>query len=55
MEGDGEKKKFDPDLSPKSDHNKDAARQRGLTYDEKRGVYRDKDGALDLDRFGQPL
>ena len=49
------KKDFDPDLSPKSEHNRDAAKDHGLTYDKKRDVYRDADGSLVRDRFGQPF
>ena len=49
------KASFDPDLSPLSEHNQDAAEERGLKYDRAGGVYRDEDGCPVLDRFGQPL
>lgn len=49
------KRSFDPDLSPDSEANRDAAEEQGFTYDHAEGVYRDEDGCLMLDRFGQPL
>ena len=49
------KSNFDPDLSPHSEVNEDAARERGLRYDPAESVYRDEDGCPVLDRFGQPL
>jgi hypothetical protein len=49
------KNSFDPDLSPGSEVNKDAARERGLAYDPEESVYRDEDGCPVLDEFGQPL
>lgn len=49
------KASFDPDLSPLSEHNQDAAEERGLRYDRDEGVYRDDDGCPVLDEFGQPL
>lgn len=46
---------FDADLSPKSDHNRQVAEKRGLRYDPESRYYRDEDGALVRDKFGQPL
>lgn len=55
MTRDDDGKKLDPDLSPGSEHNRDAAREKGLSYDTARKVYRDSDGCPVRDRFGQPL
>jgi hypothetical protein len=55
MTRDDEGKKLDLDLSPGSEHNRDAARKKGLSYDAARKVYRDSDGCPFRDRFGQPL
>jgi hypothetical protein len=46
---------FDPDLSVNHPTNKKAAEQRGLQYDSIEEVYRDEDGCMILDSFGQPL
>lgn len=48
-------KQFDPDLSPQSEHNRDAATAAGLSYNKKKEFYEDKDGSLVRDKFGQPL
>ena len=48
------KNSFDPDLSPGSEVNKDAAGERGLAYDPEESVYRDEDGCPVLDEFGHP-
>jgi hypothetical protein len=55
MEKECEQKQFDPDLSPENPHNREAARQQHLRFDQRRGFYRDADGSLVRDRFGQPL
>jgi len=47
--------KFDPDLTPEHQQNKEAARARRLTYDRRKRAYVDEDGCLRRDRFGQPL
>lgn len=44
---------FDPDFSPENPVNAEAAAQRNLTYDSKRGAYVDGDECLRRDRFGQ--
>lgn len=49
------KKKFDPDLSPAHEINREAARDHGLYYDAKSKTYRDADGCLVRDKFGQRL
>jgi len=49
------KTQFDPDFSPNHETNKDAAKERNLTYDRFSKVYRDSDGCPVLDRFGQSL
>jgi hypothetical protein len=46
---------FDPDVPWYEEHNRDAARARGLSYDRRSRVYRDEDGCPTLDKFGQPL
>jgi len=46
---------FDPDVSPKNPQNIRAANARGLKYDRRSRVYRDEDGCLVRDRFGQLL
>jgi hypothetical protein len=43
---------FDPDLTPQHETNKKAAEARGLTFHD--GCYRDEDGAMARDQFGQP-
>ena len=45
---------FDPDLSPDSETNKNAAEERKLAYDPEESVYRDEDGCPVLDEFGHP-
>jgi hypothetical protein len=55
MTDDEKKPKFDPDLSPEHETNKEAARVRRLTYDRLNRVYRDEDGCLVRDEFGQWL
>jgi hypothetical protein len=47
--------RFEPSLSPDNIHNREAAKQRDLTYDPKRQVYIDGEGYLIRDKFGQPL
>jgi hypothetical protein len=49
------KPKFDPDLSPDNEANKEAAREHKLIFDRRAGVYRDPDGCPVRDKFGQPL
>lgn len=44
---------FDPDLSPDATQNIRAAQARRWRYDPERRAYRDADGALVADRFGQ--
>jgi hypothetical protein len=46
---------FDPDLSPSSETNEEAARERGLRYDRTKEAYVDEDGCPVRDRFGQFL
>lgn len=46
---------FDADLSPDHPSNQKAAEQRGLVYDRRERVYRDEDGCLIRDEFGQPF
>ncbi|MBD3252387.1 hypothetical protein GF386_01500 [Candidatus Pacearchaeota archaeon] len=46
---------FDPDLPVEDSVNREAARQRNLSYDSERGFYVDEDGCLAGDEFGQPL
>lgn len=46
---------FDPDLSPENFHNVEAAKARGLVFDRRRRVYRDRDGYPVRDEFGQTL
>jgi hypothetical protein len=55
MEEDKKKQEFDPDFSPQAIVNKEAAKDHGLNYDKKSGFYKDEDGCLRRDRFGQPL
>jgi hypothetical protein len=47
--------RFDPDLSPQHSVNVETAKTRNLKFDETSGFYKDADGALVRDRFGQPL
>jgi hypothetical protein len=49
------KKHFDPDFSPHHEINQEAAKDHGLKYDSKNKVYKDEDGCLIRDRFGQRL
>ncbi len=46
---------FDADVGPDNPINQEAANARGLQYDRESGVYRDSDGCLVRDRFGQHL
>ena len=46
---------FDADVGPDNPINQEAANARGLRYDSESGVYRDSDGCLVRDRFGQDL
>jgi len=46
---------IDADLSPKNLHNVEVAKRLNWKYDERRKMYRDKDGYLIADKFGQPL
>lgn len=46
---------FDPDLSPENPQNKEAARARRLVYDRRARVYKDEDGCIIRDEFGQRL
>lgn len=50
-----EKPRIDPDVPHYEEHNQDAARQLGWRYDKRNRRYRDSDGELIADRFGQPL
>ena len=47
--------KFDADLSPQHEDNREAARARRLKYSNRKRGYVDEDGCLIRDRFGQPL
>ena len=49
------KTKFDPDFSHRHESNKEAAKERNWSFDERRRVYIDSDGYIVADRFGQPL
>lgn len=44
---------FDPDSSPASEQNTEAAEQRGLRFDNKEKAFVDEDGCLIRDRYGQ--
>jgi hypothetical protein len=46
---------FDPDLSPEHEHNRRAAALRKVRFDKKSGYYKDADGCLAYDSYGQPL
>jgi len=46
---------FDADFCPDHLINREAAKQRGLTYDSEEQVYKDVDGCLVRDKYGQPL
>jgi hypothetical protein len=46
---------FDADFSPEHPQNQAAAKARRLRYDAAKEMYVDADGALILDKFGQPL
>lgn len=50
-----EKTQFDADYSPFNPHNRQAALDHGLVFDDRAKVYRDTDGAMVRDKFGQPL
>lgn len=45
---------FDPDLLPTNEQNLRAAKARNLRYDHRSRSYRDEEGALIRDEFGQP-
>ena len=47
--------RFDPDLPPEHEVNKQAAQNHKLRWNEKKQHYTDETGALVRDRFGQPL
>ena len=49
-----QKKKFDPDFSPRHQSNREAAKDHGLRFDARKGAYVDDGGCLVRDRFGQP-
>ena len=49
------KTEFDSYFSRNNPVNKEAARERGLKYDEMKGFYVDEDDCLIRDRFGQEL
>lgn len=46
---------IDPSVPWHEEHNMEAARELGLIYDPRSRVYRDTDGCLIRDRFGQPF
>lgn len=46
---------FDPNLSPRAFVNRASARVRGWTFDHGKQQYRDKDGSIIADKFGQLL
>lgn len=46
---------FDPDFSPDSEYNQEAAEARGLQFDPQSQQYVDDDGCPVRDEFGQPL
>lgn len=46
---------FDADLLPSNPVNQEAAEARGLQYDNRVCAYRDSDGCIIRDSFGQPL
>jgi hypothetical protein len=47
--------RFDPDCLPTNPHNVEVAQRLGLWYDSKSRVYRDSEGYMIRDKFGQPL
>ena len=47
--------RIDPSTSPYTPQNKDATKELGLHYDSKNKCYRDSDGCVIRDRYGQPL
>ena len=47
--------RIDPDVPWSEEHNLEAARRLRVSYDAKSRAYRDSDGYVVLDRFGQPL
>ena len=46
---------FDADVSPQNQVNQEAAKARNLIFDPKSGYYKDSDGYLIRDKFGQKL
>ncbi len=53
LEGKVKDIKIDPDLSPNNPKNINAARKLGLNYDFRIKVYRDNEGYVIADQFGQ--
>ena len=49
------KPKFDPDFTPAHPTNVEAAKAAKVRYDPRTKVYRDPDGCIVRDRFGQKL
>jgi len=49
------KAEFDPSVSPKNPQNIQAAKDHKLRYYPNSEVYRDEDGAVVRDKYGQPL
>jgi hypothetical protein len=47
------KTQFDPDFSHKSETNQQAAKERDLKWDSRKGAYVDAEGSLVRDKFGQ--
>lgn len=50
-----EKVRIDPDIPWNEPHNLEAARKLGIQYDRKAKVYKDSDGCLVRDKYGQEL
>jgi len=49
------KNSFDPGFSHKHESNRQAAKERGWRFDERRRVYVDEEGCIVADKFGQPI
>lgn len=47
--------RIDPDFGPRHINNRKAARKLGWRYDPRGRVYRDSEGEMIADKFGQPL
>ena len=47
--------RIDPDLSPHHPANREAARKLRLRFNPRSNDYRDSDGAIMGDKYGQPL